>query len=724
MKNIFSRHSIKFFMSFITVSLPILLISFLLVHMYFIPTLSSELAYSDHQTMLQLKQQLDLQFNHTNTLYNLIKNDTNFFSPSNNTGYDHYVKTSKLIQLSNLIPHNIDIALFDLDANQVYSTAGYIPITDYFSLYYKFKDTDLILSAIRNTTTQSLIDFSPVSTYTSLSEKYIALNIHSLSPTKKLAFLIEASSFNSLLLPFNHSSSLYVLDYSLAPMLSTPTLDNDYILSNLHPFIQSGVASLNADTDVYFTELPEHQTMMLSSSHEFPGIYCLITNNLRQSTLLKPVYLSYFITFILLLILQLLLSILFSRLHYRPIKQLKQSITTYLHSSNTSNYEDDFKIISTAFTHLLEENLTSKSHTEQKLLYLLLRGTYMPSTDDTFYIKLTQRFGHPFFIVVSIPLKTDFSLKDFNREFLSIHSNFFIKEVFNRDKTMLNLVVNFLYSPDSYLDALKSYLPPSYLFGVGSVVDSLEHTSNSFSTSLISIAMSHTTHQSNYSYDHIPQSYINMMDESKKLRGTILDYINSCQLDSCYLSLDHLFALATDSKMIQYQYIYLLSDLLFLCEKIHFTGFNSHSLNYLLVENISISLAKNILRQVLLDITDYIGHQHSTVKLQLKYDILNYVNLQYTDPALTSSRIAGYFGLSESHFQKYFKESTQNTFSSYLDEVRLENALKLLVNSDMYVKDIVTTVGYVDVNNFIRKFKKIHNVPPQKYRELYKLPLS
>ena len=55
----------------------------------------------------------------------------------------------------------------------------------------------------------------------------------------------------------------------------------------------------------------------------------------------------------------------------------------------------------------------------------------------------------------------------------------------------------------------------------------------------------------------------------------------------------------------------------------------------------------------------------------------------------------------------------------YLARLRIEEAKKLLVSSDMSIQDISYSVGYVDVHVFIRWFKKYVGTTPGKYRKEY-----
>ena len=47
----------------------------------------------------------------------------------------------------------------------------------------------------------------------------------------------------------------------------------------------------------------------------------------------------------------------------------------------------------------------------------------------------------------------------------------------------------------------------------------------------------------------------------------------------------------------------------------------------------------------------------------------------------------------------------------------MDCAKELLINSDMQIKDIVAQIGYIDVANFVRKFKTYEGVTPGQYRE-------
>ena len=103
---------------------------------------------------------------------------------------------------------------------------------------------------------------------------------------------------------------------------------------------------------------------------------------------------------------------------------------------------------------------------------------------------------------------------------------------------------------------------------------------------------------------------------------------------------------------------------------------------------------------------------------KLKKGIIEYMNTYYCQFKLSMEMVANQFNISASYLGRIVREETGNTFNQYITALRLEEAKRLLRDTDEKVKDIVCKVGYVDVANFIRKFKAIENVTPNQYRTI------
>jgi len=73
-------------------------------------------------------------------------------------------------------------------------------------------------------------------------------------------------------------------------------------------------------------------------------------------------------------------------------------------------------------------------------------------------------------------------------------------------------------------------------------------------------------------------------------------------------------------------------------------------------------------------------------------------------------------GLTPTAFCRYFKERTKKTFVEYLNEMRIGYSKKLLLENKMKISTISGEVGFPNLSNFIRIFKKKKGSTPQEYR--------
>ena len=101
----------------------------------------------------------------------------------------------------------------------------------------------------------------------------------------------------------------------------------------------------------------------------------------------------------------------------------------------------------------------------------------------------------------------------------------------------------------------------------------------------------------------------------------------------------------------------------------------------------------------------------------LKREVLRIVENEISSPVLSVTMLADRLGISTSYLSRYFKEKTGVTLFSYIDDIRIAKAKKLLAETEMPVKDIVHAVGYNDVNNFNRKFKSKTGQTPSSFRK-------
>lgn len=135
-----------------------------------------------------------------------------------------------------------------------------------------------------------------------------------------------------------------------------------------------------------------------------------------------------------------------------------------------------------------------------------------------------------------------------------------------------------------------------------------------------------------------------------------------------------------------------------------------------------IECAKNSLslNELIGVITDYsvkvagkigITSTDNIVKRVLSYMERNYVNdLKLEDLAKLFSYNSAYLG-------KVFKKATGSSFNEVLNSIRIENAKRLLLETDLKVYQISEQVGYSNTDYFYSKFRRYVGVSPKEFIE-------
>ncbi|MEP7256896.1 MAG: AraC family transcriptional regulator [Flavitalea sp.] len=83
------------------------------------------------------------------------------------------------------------------------------------------------------------------------------------------------------------------------------------------------------------------------------------------------------------------------------------------------------------------------------------------------------------------------------------------------------------------------------------------------------------------------------------------------------------------------------------------------------------------------------------------------------------SEIASIVNLAENSFSRFFSQRTRKTFTSFVNEIRLHHASKLLIENEMSVAEICYECGFNNLSNFNRQFRNVYQANPLAYRKQY-----
>ena len=95
--------------------------------------------------------------------------------------------------------------------------------------------------------------------------------------------------------------------------------------------------------------------------------------------------------------------------------------------------------------------------------------------------------------------------------------------------------------------------------------------------------------------------------------------------------------------------------------------------------------------------------------------IVNRITDNVAQP-LVATELAVELGMSESRFSRFFRRATGNTFTDFVNRVRVNRACQLLMDTDRLVTHICFEVGFNNVANFNRRFLEIKGMTPSEFR--------
>lgn len=170
---------------------------------------------------------------------------------------------------------------------------------------------------------------------------------------------------------------------------------------------------------------------------------------------------------------------------------------------------------------------------------------------------------------------------------------------------------------------------------------------------------------------------------------------------------------------------YLLVDLIFAVSKLVETlGGNIKEINPEIIQ-------RQFVDEAVQDESNFVKTLENVLNFALEYrdskntgrygDIIlkakKYIEEHYADPNTTLTTVADFVCLSPNHFSTIFSQECKTTFIEYLTNVRIENAKRLLRETEMKGYDIAYECGFSDPHYFSYIFKKNTGFTPREYKQ-------
>lgn len=97
--------------------------------------------------------------------------------------------------------------------------------------------------------------------------------------------------------------------------------------------------------------------------------------------------------------------------------------------------------------------------------------------------------------------------------------------------------------------------------------------------------------------------------------------------------------------------------------------------------------------------------------------VLEYLQVNYTDPQLNLQQLAINIGISDSKLSRLINERYHDGFRYLVHEFRINEGKRLLKESEMNISEIAYKLGYATSNHFNREFKKRTLLSPSSFRK-------
>ena len=98
-------------------------------------------------------------------------------------------------------------------------------------------------------------------------------------------------------------------------------------------------------------------------------------------------------------------------------------------------------------------------------------------------------------------------------------------------------------------------------------------------------------------------------------------------------------------------------------------------------------------------------------------DICTYLD-QHSERSVDFGRLAKKLYMDQASLCRFFKRASGRTMTEYLTEVRVSNATRLLLNTELSILEIAFRVGFGNYSNFCRQFMRIKGRTPRDLRKL------
>lgn len=137
------------------------------------------------------------------------------------------------------------------------------------------------------------------------------------------------------------------------------------------------------------------------------------------------------------------------------------------------------------------------------------------------------------------------------------------------------------------------------------------------------------------------------------------------------------------------------------------------------VRRINPSNANTLTESILLYSLSYINSsgEHDFKAEDRFENIIKYINNNFSDPNMSIAKVADVFFYRKKYLSTLFIKKTNVKFTDYLNNLRVQHAIKLMKNTSVPISEIALKCGFSDPFYFSKVFKKITTKTPTEFKK-------
>ena len=125
----------------------------------------------------------------------------------------------------------------------------------------------------------------------------------------------------------------------------------------------------------------------------------------------------------------------------------------------------------------------------------------------------------------------------------------------------------------------------------------------------------------------------------------------------------------------------------------------------------------NAMEKQVRSLREEVNTLESAGKLELKEQVLNYLEQHFRDEDFSQVKVADEFQISTYTLSRLFKNQVGIGFAEYVNNKRLEYARTLLLTTALPIKEVAIQSGYTSESYFGRIFKATYGISPSVFKE-------